>query len=148
MNDQKLSKHKRRQLKIQQRQEEAQQMLKNQEKKQVIKKFAVYGIAGIVIIVIASILFTSFSDAQAIEYDTSSLSFPLGNVHFHATPVINICGENKAIPKPSEGRHIGSSLLHTHEDGLIHVEGTVASPSQITIGAFMTNISIPFSKRL
>lgn len=146
MNEQKLSKHKRRQLKIQQRKEDEEQMLKSQEKKQFIKKFAIYGIAGIVIVVIASIIFTSFSDAQAIEYDTSSLSFPLGNIHWHATPVVNICGENKAIPKPSAGRHLGSSLLHTHEDRLIHLEGTVSSPSQITIGAFMTNIGVRFSQ--
>jgi len=62
-------------------------------------------------------------------------------VHWHATPLIEICGEEKLIPIAP----IVSHLLHTHEDRKIHVEGVVSDPSMITLGQFFKNINVPFS---
>lgn len=140
-----LSKHERRQVKLEQRREQKQieeQQLKKQETN---KKLMVYGGIAIGILVIAGI-FLSLPKPEPVDYKTGFLSFPLGKIHWHATPLIYVCGENILLSQPISGTHLGSALLHTHEDSLAHIEGTVTSPSQITIGAFMANVGMGFSE--
>ena len=145
MNGQKLSKHKRRQLKLEQKKEAKIKMQQNLQKKQSTKKIITYGVIGIAAIA-AIAWFFLFSAAEPVDYDTSGLSFPLGNVHWHATPIITVCGQNVPILMPVGSGHFGSSLLHTHDDAKIHIEGTVSDPSQITLGLFMANIRMNFSE--
>jgi hypothetical protein len=70
---------------------------------------------------------------------------PSGDVHWHATPRIFLCGEEKKIYAPVTG-HAGTSLLHTHSDRRIHVEGVIPSSEHITIGRFFDNIFVKFSE--
>src|SRR3989344_1683392 len=69
----------------------------------------------------------------------SNLTGP--SVHWHATPIIEVCGVSKLIPIAP----IVSHLLHTHEDRLIHVEGVISDPAMITLGEFFKKINVPFS---
>ncbi len=102
-------------------------------------------VAGIVVLLgIGSALFLfsgSSNSGNSSELNTAGLSFPLVNVHWHATPIVNVCGENKPIPVAPVTDH----LLHTHEDRLIHIEGTVNSPEQITLGRFFGLVGVKFS---
>src|SRR3989344_1709581 len=145
MEEQQLSKHDRRQLKLQSRKEENERTQADYQKKKSAKKLIVYGVIGILIL--AGIgFFLSLPKPQTVNYDTVGLSFPLGNIHWHATPALTVCGENVTLPKPSPGQHLGSNLLHLHDDGLFHIEGSVSNPSQITLGAMMSNIGKNFSQ--
>ncbi len=145
MGDEQFSKHDRKQLKLQLKRETKERMREDYQKKEGTKKLMVYGAIGILILAGAG-FFLSLPKTQPVNYGIAGLSFPLGNIHWHATPALSVCGENIAMPKPVPGQHLGSSLLHLHEDGLFHIEGSVSSPSQITLGAMMSNIGKNFSQ--
>lgn len=147
MNEQQLTKNERRKLKHEQRKEEKIKQQKEFENKNKIKKFATI---AIVVIFLGSIFsfFTFFAPQPTgnVTLNTGSLSFPLGKIHWHATPNIEICGEKKQISTPASDVHLGTSLLHTHKDALIHIEGFVSDPSQMTLGGFFDNIGTKFSE--
>ena len=67
-------------------------------------------------------------------------------VHWHAKVNIEICGIHKDLPKipPGQG-HLGSPLLHTHDDNIVHLEGDIKN-QDITIGKFMDVIGLDFSE--
>jgi len=48
-----------------------------------------------------------------------------------------ICGERIPLPQPPSDQHLGNPLLHTHDDGRVHVEGTVWNAEDITLGKYM-----------
>ncbi|MDO8537924.1 MAG: hypothetical protein Q7S21_03490 [archaeon] len=100
------------------------------------------GIAVGVILIIG--FFLIFGNASSST--VGGITFPTGQVHWHAYPSVEICGEVRQLPLPSPGQsHLGSDLLHTHDDGWIHVEGKVNSPQEITLGQYMQNIGVKFS---
>ncbi|MEK6941240.1 MAG: hypothetical protein AABW85_00055 [archaeon] len=148
MNEQQLSKNERRRLKHEQRKEEKAKHQKEFENKGKMKKFATI---AIVILFFGSVFsffafFAPSTPTANVTPNTAGLSFPLGKIHWHATPAIEICGETKKIPTPASDVHLGTSLLHTHQDALIHIEGFVSDPSQIMLGEFFDNIGIKFSE--
>ena len=78
---------------------------------------------------------------------------PLGKpVHAHALVDITICGEHKDIPKANstaiahEKKFLGLPYLHTHDDNIIHIEGTIQTRNQVSLGAFFDAINVPFDK--
>ncbi len=145
MGEEEVSKHDRRQLKLQLKREAKERMQQEYKGKKLMKKILIYGAIGLTIL--AGIgFFLSLPKPQPVNYDVAGLSFPLGNIHWHATPALSVCGENIAMPKPVPGQHLGSNLLHLHDDGIFHIEGSVSSPSQITLGAMMSNIGKNFSQ--
>lgn len=145
MPDEQLSKHERRQLKLQLRKEEKEKMQVDYQKKENVKKLATYGVIALVILS-GAWFFLSLPKPPPVNYDVVGLSFPLGNIHWHATPTVTVCGETVALPKPPPGQEFGNALLHVHNDSLFHIEGSVSSPSQITLGAMMSNIGKNFSQ--
>ncbi len=147
MVEEQLSKHERRQIKLETRREAKQIAINAGEKKKLFNKILTYSVIALVAFGIAW-FFMSIPKSKQANYDTGSLSFPLGNVHWHATPTLVICGENVALPKPASGQHFGSNLLHLHDDSLFHIEGSVSSPSQITLGAMMSSIGRNFSQEV
>lgn len=149
MSEQHISKNERRRLKQKQRQEERQKELMETERKGKIKKFGAIAIALIFFGSIFSFVafFVPNTPTGNSVLNTAGLNFPLGNIHWHAIPTIEICGEQKPIPTPIGNTHLGSPLLHTHEDAKIHIEGTVSNPSQITLGGFMSNIGLKFNEK-
>ena len=145
MTEEPLSKHERRQLKLAERREAKQNVIEAEEKKKLFGKIITYSVIAIIVIGFAW-FFLSLPKPTLVNYDTGGLSFPLGSIHWHATPTLTICGKNVALPIPAPGQEIGSVLLHIHDDRLFHIEGTVSSPSQITLGAMMLNIGKNFSQ--
>ncbi len=147
MTQEKLSKHERKKLKLKQRKQEK---VKEQQRKNTTGKIKKYSSIALVLIFIGSIfsvfVFSGNSETGNSNLNTGNLTFPLGNIHWHATPLIEICGEKKSTPVPLTNRHLGSNLLHTHEDSLIHIEGNVQSPEHITLGKFFDGIAVKFSE--
>ena len=64
-------------------------------------------------------------------------------VHWHATVDITVCGDKVDLPRIPAGQgHLGASLLHTHDDNVIHVEGAVSRAEDITVGKFFQSIGL------
>ena len=144
MGDESISRDERRKLKLQMKREAKERMRQDFHEESGREKIMLYAGIALAVIVVAGI-FLALPKPEPAEYNAAGISFPTGQVHWHATPKIYMCGESTPIPTPYAGQHLGSGLLHTHEDALVHVEGAVSSPSQITIGAFMANIGMKFS---
>jgi hypothetical protein len=97
------------------------------------------GIGVLAIIGVIAVVLAPTGGASTPEDTTLS---ELGTVHWHATPVIELCGEEKAIPVAPIIDH----LLHTHEDRLIHIEGAIPNAAAISLGKFFDNINVKFSE--
>ena len=68
-------------------------------------------------------------------------------VHWHAKFEVELCGKKQDFSSYGEGSsHAGSSLLHTHGDEIIHIEGQVIQRENITLGSFFDNIDVPFDR--
>ena len=81
----------------------------------------------------------------AIYYLVSSPSenkYPATPVHWHARPVIKICGEAAGLPQ-NKGIH----QLHTHTDGLIHIEDMVRRDEDIMLGRAFDMLGILFTNQ-
>jgi hypothetical protein len=103
----------------------------------------IYAIIGVVVVVVIGGLIV-FS--QPSPSTVGGITFPTGVVHWHAFPSVEICGQDVLLPVPNPGQgHLGSPLLHTHDDRWIHVEGAVNSPNDITLGKYFDFIGVNFS---
>ncbi len=72
---------------------------------------------------------------------------PPQTVHWHVKLDIQMCGENRDLPRIPPGQHhLGTSLLHTHDDNIIHVEGTITQTTDLTLGEFMDVLGLDFSE--
>ena len=76
-----------------------------------------------------------------------------GDVHWHALIDITICGEHRDLPTAEESAklahgqpYLGSSLMHSHDDNTIHIEGLVRKKEDITLGKFFDSIEMPFGE--
>jgi hypothetical protein len=81
------------------------------------------------------------SNTLKTSLNIEGMQFPTGNVHWHANLDASVCGEPYLMPNAPIVDH----LLHTHEDGLIHVEGAAATPEQITLGKFVQRLGTAFN---
>ena len=144
MESQNLSKHEHRKLKLEQKKLEKLKAVKEAGRTERNRKLLNFGIAGIAIIVGIALL--ALAATQQGNSPTANFVYPATPVHWHATPIISVCGEAKQIPLPAPGQHLGTGLLHTHEDALIHIEGTITDSSQITLGVFFSSIGVKFSE--
>lgn len=100
-------------------------------------------VVGLIVLFGGAVLFFAFSNSNSV---TGLASAPIGNVHWHATAELSVCGETKPIPVPFPGQHHkGLPLMHTHDDEKLHIEGFVGNPSDITLGKFMQAIGVQFS---
>ena len=102
------------------------------------KRIITWSIA--VIIVIAIIYFL----VQFQGNEPNSGPYSKGQIHWHASLKVFICGEEQQMPVPIGQSHLGTPLLHTHEDKRIHIEGTVWKPEDITLGKYMGAIGKNF----
>ena len=71
--------------------------------------------------------------------------FSKSQIHWHADLNVFICREEITMPRPSANQHLGGPLLHTHDDGRIHVEGTVWNEEDITLTKYMKVIGKKFT---
>ena len=101
-------------------------------------------IAAVLLVVLGgsfALFFLNPSSAGSVNASQVNSNLTGLSVHWHATPLIEVCGVSKLIPIAP----IVSHLLHTHEDRLIHVEGVISDPAMITLGEFFKKINVPFS---
>ena len=115
-----LIKNERRQLRLQEKRDAKARMQGEEIKKEKSNKLLLYGGVALAIIILIGI-FLSLPRSEPVDLETGTLSFQLGNIHWHATPLVYVCGENIPTPTPTPGRHLGSNLLHTHDDRQAHV---------------------------
>ncbi len=87
--------------------------------------------------ILVLLLFVGSSIAYALSFFLPEEN----SIHWHARPLINICNKNLDLPQ-----NVGSGIMHTENDGLIHIEGILKDKSQITLGAFFNSIGTKFSK--
>lgn len=80
--------------------------------------------AALFAIVILGVSLVAYARGERLEQDRSS--FPQLGDHIHTAYGVNVCGEFKG-PLPEFGGPLG---IHTHGDGLIHVEPT----SELAVG--------------
>lgn len=140
-----LSKHELREQKRQKIEEVRESEESSKRKKQLVKKLFLFVLVLFVIIIGIIFVLNSVPKPVPQKYNTDGMVFPTGVIHWHATPIISVCGTIISLPDVAKDEHLGSELLHTHEDKLIHVEGNVNGPSEITLGQFMSNIGMNFS---
>lgn len=144
MEQEQLTKKERRALRRQRqeekkRQREEERQTREQERKKSKKKKRVILWAAIVVVVAASgyLIAALASQEKVVPYSK-------GQVHWHAKLRVFMCGEEKLMPSPFGSEHLGTPLLHTHDDRLIHIEGTVWKPEDIMLGKYMGAIGQNF----
>lgn len=71
-----------------------------------------------------------------------------GSVHWHADVAISTCDHDRddLLRLGSQQGHVGGTVLHTHGDGKIHVEGLVSKPDQISLGKFFDAVKLTFDR--
>lgn len=69
-----------------------------------------------------------------------------GEVHWHASVDMFVCGEKRDdLNNLGKVQHVGGSLLHTHGDGIAHIEGRILKQEEITLGRFFNAVGLKFS---
>ncbi len=136
-----LTKAEKKEIKKEQRQTEKEVHEKNKKRIKIIKSLFKY---SLLLLILAGFGYGLFKILTIKTLDKSDF-FKEGNVHWHAKADIFICGEYKTLEHlGTENHHAGLSLLHTHGDNTIHVEGKPFRYSDITLGKYFGAINIPF----
>lgn len=88
---------------------------------------------GLIVIVVLSV--TTYLVWSTINTNIKSQTG--GPVHWHADFEIYSCGQKVDLIDPTGwDNKVGTSLLHEHNDGRIHVEGPVMDLQDISLGKF------------
>lgn len=134
-----LSKHQRKQLAKEQREREKIE----REKATYLSRKKTKRVRTIVILTV--ILIVAFMGYQGIV--NREPLFTTQPVHWHASIDISLCGHpyTDLLSKGGKDYHFGSALLHTHGDGIIHVEGQPLHAEDVRLGKFMDTIGYEFS---
>lgn len=91
-------------------------------------------------IAILTLAVTAYISAHTI-YENAVLSPTKGPVHWHADFRIFQCGEELDVINPvGLSNRVGSPLIHEHGDNRIHIEGTILSRKDYTLGSFFEEI--------
>lgn len=132
-------KRERQEARKQQRAAEREERIAQARRKKTFKSFIIWSVA---ILALGGIVWWVASQATT----DRGVEFPYGSVHWHATLDIRVCGEPAGVEDlGSTSSHVGLSLLHTHGDNLVHVEGAPRYFSDITLGRFFNGLGIEFS---
>ncbi len=67
-------------------------------------------------------------------------------VHWHAVMTATVCGNDIPMPKADPGGQLGFGPIHTHDDGLVHMEGVFNKPTDIAVRKYLTSVNIPYSE--
>ncbi len=134
-----LSKEERKQAREEVKQEHHQKKVWIKRSKQI----ALYGLVGIAVV---------FLVYWMVSIAKTPGTYSKGQVHWHAHLKINVCGQNIPLPKPKAGTSVhgepfvGIPFMHLHNEPQIHIEGTVRSAEEITLGKFMEVIGLNFKE--
>lgn len=138
VNAEPLSRAARKKLKKQARDKDQQEKTALLVAKTKKKKLLMWSITSVAILAIIGFFIFLFSG------ETTG-PFSGGEVHWHASVKVLLCGIQQSLPAPQPNAHLGSPLLHTHDDKQIHVEGTVWKAEDITLGKYMSAIGLTFT---
>ncbi len=95
---------------------------------------------GIVLVLVGGLGYWTWS------YYSTTPVFRIGNVHWHTQLEMEVCGKKMDLPRVGAGAHMrGLALLHTHDDNIVHVEGYISHPNEVTLGRFMDAVGVKFS---
>ena len=134
-----LTKHERKELKKKLKQE---QVLAKEERRDIKKKKKKFITLLIIFLLVAGLGYVIF----ALSTGGKTQSYSKGEVHWHAKLKVFICGTQVEMPAPPGEHELGLPLLHTHQDRLIHIEGTVWKPEDIMLGKYMQAIGKNFKE--
>ncbi len=146
MEEENLSKHDIKQLKKEEKEKERTEKEKAMDKLRLTKNMARYG--GLTIVLLAIIVLIFVFNKKGVDGSAVKEGpYTSGQVHWHASLQVFTCATYREMPKPvgGENAHLGTPLLHTHKDGLIHIEGRVYKKNDIMFGQYMENIGVRFS---
>lgn len=77
----------------------------------------------------------------------STTTYTDAPVHWHAAFEVELCGKKQDFSSyGGAGHHAGLPLLHTHGDGVIHIEGRIIEKQDIALGRFFDAIDVPFDR--
>lgn len=98
------------------------------------KQFARF-LAGVVVVVLILGTVASFGSSV-----TTEVGFPSYAIHWDFPLDIQVCGQDYQFTQKEDH----TSIIHGHNDGYIHVEGTVTNPADVTVGKFFENVGLDF----
>ena len=99
-----------------------------------------------VLIIIAAVV-GGWYGLQYLGKTTPPATYTASPIHWHAAFEVNLCGTKQDFSSYGSGEHhAGLPLLHTHGDGIIHIEGRVIQKEDIALGKFFDSINVPFDR--
>lgn len=136
-----LSKHEQKELKKQQHEQESQKQRESLDKEKRNIKIIKYSLIAVPILIFIFFIFY-------LVRSPATESYTKGEVHWHASLTVSTCGQIKNMPKPfGSEHHLGLPLLHTHDDGLIHIEGKVWKKEDIMLGKYFEVLNLNFKDK-
>ena len=141
-NKEELTHHEKKELKKQQKEQEKHSSHESKSKKNTNRKYVNYGITAIILLlIIVGGYYFIIKPIKGFQPFTS------GPVHWHANFEVFLCGERQDFTTgyDFEKNRLGSHILHSHNDNVIHIEGQIPKREDIAIGNFFDLIGVPFS---
>ncbi len=140
-----ISKHDLKKLRQEERDKAREQQETIKTKARFTKNIVKYG--GILVVIVAIIVAVVAFNRNGVDGNAvKEKPYTSSQVHWHASLQVFTCGNYREMPKPvgADDAHLGQPLLHTHKDGLIHIEGRVYRKGDIALGKYMDNIGVKF----
>ncbi len=136
MEEERISRHEIKQLRKEEKEQEATHKDQVRGNKKRNKNVIKYSLLFLVLVLIGWLAYSLFNQEEGTR-------FLRGQVHWHATISLETCGEYRSVDYlGSPTNHVGNSLLHTHGDNLYHLEGSPKYVSQTTLGSFFDAIGV------
>lgn len=145
--DKQLSRHEQKELKREERDRLRDEKEHAKSRSRFTKNLVRYGSIALVVVALVAGIFVLGKD----DVDGGAVKeqpYTSGQVHWHASLEVFTCGRFREMPKPigAGDAHLGSPLLHTHKDGLIHIEGRIYRKQDIMLGKYMDNLDVKFDE--
>ena len=93
---------------------------------------------GLIVVVVYGVRWISATTPEQTTYTDQP-------VHWHEAFEVDLCGKKQDFSSYGAGEHhAGLPLIHTHGDGVIHIEGRIIQKEDVALGKFFDAINIPF----
>lgn len=114
-----------------------------EQKKEGANKLKMTALASLALLVGAFLIY-SVATAPKVEGP-----YTPGPVHWHAAVSLTACGEPIKFPRVPPGQMLGPEVRHLHDDSdnTIHIESQVQRKEDIMVGAFLSDIGVPFDEK-
>lgn len=142
-----LSRHEQKAMKREERDRQREEMEHAKSRSRLTKNLVRYGGIALVVVALVAGIFV-FGNKGSTGNAVKEQPYTSGQVHWHASLEVFTCDRFREMPKPIGGAdtHLGTPLLHTHKDGLIHIEGRIYRKQDIMLGKYMDNLDVEFDE--